>query len=171
VEGASLGERLEREGPLPAAEATRILRDVADGLAQAHRHGVVHRDVKPDNVMLAGRNALLVDFGVAKAMSDAVGQRDLTSVGIALGTPAYMAPEQVAADPRIDHRADIYSAGVLAYEMIAGAPSRRPAAVVGRRAPVLFEAPFSILRGVGCRANPLRRSRVVRRAGKRTHVN
>jgi formylglycine-generating enzyme required for sulfatase activity/dienelactone hydrolase len=122
VEGESLRDRLARDGALPVSEAARLLRDVVDALAYAHRHGVVHRDMKPDNVMIASRHALVVDFGVAKAMSEASGGRNLTSVGVSLGTPAYMAPEQAAADPVVDARADIYAVGVLAYEMLAGAP-------------------------------------------------
>ncbi len=120
VNGVSLRDRLASDGALAPSEAMRLLRDIVDGLAHAHRNGVVHRDIKPDNVMLADRHALVVDFGVAKAMSGATGQHDLTSIGISLGTPAYMAPEQAAADPNIDHRADIYSVGVLAYEMLSG---------------------------------------------------
>lgn len=122
VEGDSLRGRLARGGALPASEAMRLWRDVVEGVAHAHRRGVMHRDIKPDNVMLAERHALLMDFGVAKAMSDATSSSDLTSIGISLGTPAYMAPEQAAADPGIDHRADVYALGVLAYEMLAGAP-------------------------------------------------
>jgi len=122
VEGESLRNRLEREGALSASEATRILRDLADGLAHAHRHGVIHRDIKPDNVMLAERHALVVDFGVAKALDDAAAEHDLTTMGVSLGTPVYMAPEQAAADPAIDQRADIYATGVMAYEMISGHP-------------------------------------------------
>ena len=122
VDGDSLRSRLARQGALPPSEAMRLLRDVVDGLAHAHRHQVVHRDIKPDNVMIADRHAVVMDFGVAKAMSDATGTTGLTSIGISLGTPAYMAPEQAAADPHIDHRADIYSVGVLAYEMLAGKP-------------------------------------------------
>lgn len=120
VEGDSLRARLVKEGTLVPSEAMRLLRDVVDGLAHAHRQGVVHRDIKPDNVMIADRHAVVMDFGVAKAMSEATGTTGLTSIGISLGTPAYMAPEQAAADPNIDHRADIYSVGVLAYEMLAG---------------------------------------------------
>lgn len=122
VEGDSLRGRLARGGPIPPSEAMRLLRDVVEGVAHAHRRGVLHRDIKPDNVMIAERHALLMDFGVAKAMSDATSASDLTSIGISLGTPAYMAPEQAAADPNIDHRSDIYSLGVLAYEMLAGKP-------------------------------------------------
>ena len=122
VDGESLRDRLLREGELPIAEAIRILRDVVDALAHAHHHGVVHRDIKPDNVMLSGRHALVTDFGVAKAVSEATGRHQLTTVGVALGTPAYMAPEQAEAADTIDHRADIYAVGALAYELLAGVP-------------------------------------------------
>ncbi|MCH7476367.1 MAG: protein kinase, partial [Gemmatimonadetes bacterium] len=121
-EGQSLRDRLAREGELPITEAVRILRDVVDALSSAHEHGVVHRDIKPDNVMLSGRHALVTDFGVAKAVSEATGREKLTTVGVALGTPAYMAPEQAAAAPNIDHRADIYAVGALAYELLTGRP-------------------------------------------------
>jgi TolB-like protein/tRNA A-37 threonylcarbamoyl transferase component Bud32 len=120
VEGDSLRQKLEREGKLPVGEAVSIMHDVADALAHAHRRGVVHRDIKPDNVMLSDRHALVTDFGVAKAVSEATGRRDLTTAGVALGTPAYMAPEQAAADPQVDHRADIYAVGIVAYEMLTG---------------------------------------------------
>lgn len=122
IDGESLRAKLEREGELPVPEATRILRDVADALAAAHAMGVVHRDIKPDNVMISGRHALVVDFGVAKAVSEAAGQQQVTTVGVALGTPTYMAPEQAVADPHIDHRADIYALGALGYELLTGRP-------------------------------------------------
>ena len=121
VDGESLRARLRREGELPVAEAVRILRDVADALSYAHRHGVVHRDIKPDNVLISDGHALVTDFGVAKAL-DQARQSSITSTGLALGTPAYMAPEQAAADPHTDHRADIYALGVLGYEILAGRP-------------------------------------------------
>ena len=120
VEGDSLRGRIAREGAIAPSEAMRLLRDIVDGVAHAHRKGVVHRDLKPDNVMIAERHALVVDFGVAKAMRDATAQHALTSIGISLGTPAYMSPEQAAADPNVDHRADIYALGVMAYEMLTG---------------------------------------------------
>ena len=122
VKGESLREKLVRERELPVPEAARILRDVADALAHAHEAGVVHRDIKPENVMLSGRHALVTDFGVAKAISEATGRQQLTTAGVALGTPAYMAPEQAAADPHTDHRVDIYALGILGYEMLTGAP-------------------------------------------------
>ncbi len=120
IEGESLRERLSREGALPVPDAARILHEIADALATAHAHGIVHRDLKPENVLLSGRHALLADFGVAKALSEATTHRQLTTAGVALGTPYYMAPEQATADPDTDHRADIYALGVLGYEMLAG---------------------------------------------------
>src|SRR6266496_504101 len=122
VEGEALRTRLSREGELPVRDAVRILTDVADALAYAHARGVVHRDIKPDNVLLSGHHAVVADFGVAKAVSQAKTESGLTSVGVALGTPAYMAPEQAAGDPNIDHRADIYAFGAMAYEMLTGRP-------------------------------------------------
>jgi eukaryotic-like serine/threonine-protein kinase len=122
VEGESLRERLSRRGELPVHEAVKVLVEVSDALAHAHRRGVVHRDIKPDNVMLSERHALVTDFGVAKAVSEATGRNKLTTAGVALGTPAYMAPEQAAADPHIDHRVDIYAIGAMAYELLSGRP-------------------------------------------------
>jgi eukaryotic-like serine/threonine-protein kinase len=127
VEGQSLRQRLVQEGPLPVGEVVPILRDVARALAFAHSRGVVHRDVKPDNVLLAHGAAALTDFGVAKALSDAGATRGggtaaLTRVGTSLGTPDYMAPEQVAGEGAIDGRADLYAFGVMAYEILAGQP-------------------------------------------------
>src|SRR5437762_9859988 len=123
VEGETLRSRLARVGELPVAEAVRILREVASAISYAHKHGVAHRDIKPDNVMLTDEFALVTDFGVAKALSEstkAPGSGTLTGLGVTLGTPAYMAPEQVAADPSVDHRAEIYAFGVMAYEMLTG---------------------------------------------------
>jgi serine/threonine-protein kinase len=120
ISGESLRVKLAREGELPVNEAVRILREVIDALAYAHRNGVVHRDIKPDNILLSEGHAVVTDFGVAKAVTASSGGASLTSLGVALGTPAYMAPEQAAADPHVDHRADIYAIGALAYEMLAG---------------------------------------------------
>ena len=122
IKGQSLRERLAREGELPVHEAMRLLTEVVDALVEAHAHGVVHRDIKPDNVMLSGRHALVTDFGVAKAISEATGRNTVTTLGVAVGTPTYMSPEQAAADPHVDHRSDIYSVGVMAYEMLSGRP-------------------------------------------------
>ena len=125
VDGASLRDRLAHEGALPIGEAVSILRDVARALAYAHERGVVHRDIKPANVLLSGGSAVVTDFGIAKAVSAArvaLPGKTLTGAGMTLGTPAYMAPEQAAADPATDHRADIYSFGCMAYEMLAGRP-------------------------------------------------
>jgi len=120
VEGESLRDRLARGGELPIQDAVRVLIEVADALSHAHAHGVVHRDIKPDNILLSGRHALVADFGVAKAVTEATGYALLTSTGIALGTPTYMAPEQAVADPHQDHRVDIYAVGVLGYELLTG---------------------------------------------------
>ena len=122
VKGESLRERLTQHGELPIAEAVKVMREVVDALAYAHEQGVVHRDIKPDNIMLSGRHALVMDFGVAKAVSEATGRQALTTAGVALGTPAYMAPEQATADPTMDHRADIYAIGAVGYELLAGRP-------------------------------------------------
>ncbi len=122
IEGESLRAKLAREGELPVPEAVRLLRDVADALAYAHQHGVVHRDIKPDNVLLTGQHAVVTDFGVAKAITTAAGATSLTSVGLALGTPAYMAPEQATGSAQVDHRADIYALGSVAYELLTGRP-------------------------------------------------
>jgi eukaryotic-like serine/threonine-protein kinase len=121
VEGETLRERLARGGELPIPEAVRLLGEIAEALATAHRAGVVHRDIKPENVMLSGRHAMVMDFGVAKAVTEASGPHTLTSAGVALGTPAYMAPEQASADPHMDARVDIYALGVMGYEMLTGA--------------------------------------------------
>lgn len=121
IEGESLRAKLAHDGELPIPETVRLLRDVVDALACAHEHGVVHRDIKPDNVLVSRNHAVVTDFGVAKAL-EASGTASLTSTGMALGTPTYMAPEQAAGDPHVDHRADLYAVGVLAYEMLTGHP-------------------------------------------------
>jgi Tol biopolymer transport system component/tRNA A-37 threonylcarbamoyl transferase component Bud32 len=120
--GQSLRQRLSTSGELPVAEAVRLLRDVVDALGHAHAQGVVHRDIKPENILLSGSHALVTDFGVAKAVLEATGQQRLTHEGMAIGTPAYMAPEQAVGDPHVDHRADIYAVGVVAYELLTGRP-------------------------------------------------
>ena len=124
VEGESLRERLGR-GPLGITESVSLLRDVAKALAYAHERGIVHRDIKPDNILITGGSATVADFGIAKAISVSRTQASsetLTQVGTSIGTPTYMSPEQAAGDPDTDHRADIYSFGCVAYELLAGRP-------------------------------------------------
>ena len=119
IEAGSLRTRLEREHQLPIADALTLARDVAEGLEYAHRCGVIHRDIKPENVLLGSDHAIVADFGIARALTRAAGDR-ITSTGIAVGTPAYVSPEQAAGSTDLDHRSDIYSLGCVLYEMIAG---------------------------------------------------
>jgi TolB-like protein/tRNA A-37 threonylcarbamoyl transferase component Bud32/Flp pilus assembly protein TadD len=121
VEGESLRDRLTREKQLPVGEALQIARDVADALSCAHVHGIVHRDIKPENVLLAGRHARVADFGIARALS-AAGTETLTETGLAIGTPAYMSPEQAGGERDLDGRSDVYALGCVLYEMLAGHP-------------------------------------------------
>ena len=134
----SLRHRIAVRGALPIEETVRLLRTVADALAFAHALGVVHRDLKPDNIFLQHGHAILADFGIARAVEQATlatpAQR-LTGTGMGLGTPGYMAPEQLAGEPNVDARADIYAMGVVAYEMLAGHPP-----FAGRSAPKLMIA-------------------------------
>ena len=121
VEGESLRDRLKREKQLPLDDALRIAREVADALSYAHGHGVIHRDIKPENILLESSHALVADFGIARAVS-AAGADRLTDTGLALGTPAYMSPEQAAGDRDVDGRSDLYALGCVLYEMLAGQP-------------------------------------------------
>src|SRR6266849_3240239 len=121
VEGESLRERLEREPQLPLDDALQIAREVADALSYAHSHDVVHRDIKPENIMLSGGHAIVTDFGIARAVSAAGGEK-LTETGLAIGTPAYMPPEQAAGTGQVDRRSDIYSLACVLYETLAGQP-------------------------------------------------
>ena len=135
VEGESLRDRLRRERQLPIDEALHITRQVADALAYAHSLGIVHRDVKPENILLSGGHALVADFGIARAAIGA-GGRQLTGTGLIVGTPAYMSPEQAMGDTNLDGRSDQYSLGCVLYEMLAGespysAPT--PEAMLARR--------------------------------------
>jgi tRNA A-37 threonylcarbamoyl transferase component Bud32/tetratricopeptide (TPR) repeat protein len=147
VEGESLRVRLSRD-VIPIAEVITILRDVTKALAYAHARGVVHRDIKPDNVLLSGGTAVVTDFGIAKAISasrtSAGSGATLTQLGTSLGTPAYMAPEQVAGDPSVDHRADLYALGCMAFELLTGqqpfgdrSPQKMLAAHLTERAPAV----------------------------------
>ncbi|MGE5101603.1 MAG: protein kinase domain-containing protein [Deltaproteobacteria bacterium] len=125
VEGETLRQRLTREGALPIGDSVRLIRELSDAMAYAHARGVVHRDLKPENVLLSAGHAVVADFGIAKALAAATQDSSaplagLTSTGVAVGTPAYMAPEQVVGDATMNHRADLYSLGVIAYEMLSG---------------------------------------------------
>jgi serine/threonine-protein kinase len=121
VEGESLRQRLSRERQLPLDQALRIATQVLSALGYAHAHGVIHRDIKPENILLDGDQAVVADFGVARAIT-AAGQDRLTETGLALGTPAYMSPEQAAASRELDGRSDLYAFGCVLYEMLAGQP-------------------------------------------------
>jgi serine/threonine-protein kinase len=146
IEGESIRTRMAR-GPLSVRETVTVLKDVVRALSFAHNRGIIHRDIKPDNVLLSAGAAVVTDFGVAKAItaSRQAGARSaaptITGMGTSLGTPAYMAPEQAAADPALDHRADLYALGVVAYELLTGAPpfhGRTPQALLAAQ---LSEAP------------------------------
>ena len=141
VEGESLRDRLEREHHLPVADALRIARETADALDYAHRHGVIHRDVKPENIMLTGNHALVADFGIARALD---AETRLTNTGIAVGTPAYMSPEQASGARDLDASSDVYSLASVLYEMLTGEPpsSRitKPRHVAGALDAVLRQA-------------------------------
>ncbi len=126
VDGETLRERMKRERPMAVDDIVRILAEVAGALAYAHQEAVVHRDIKPENVMFFHGQAVVLDFGIGKALISATTAETellhITQVGMSLGTPTYVAPEQAAGDDRLDHRADLYALGVVAYEMICGHP-------------------------------------------------
>ena len=121
IEGESLRDRLVREKHLPVDEAVRLAREVADALAYAHAHDVIHRDIKPENILLQSGHAVVADFGIARAVS-AAGAERMTLTGMALGTPAYMSPEQAAGERDVDGRSDLYALASVLYEMLAGEP-------------------------------------------------
>lgn len=121
VDGETLRARLTSKGSLSVNESVRLLQEITDALSYAHGLGVMHRDIKPDNVMLSGKHATVMDFGIAKAVRASTKEK-LTTIGIAVGTPQYMAPEQAMAEESVDHRTDIYAIGVLGYEMLTGRP-------------------------------------------------
>ena len=133
VEGETLRTRLLREGQLPLRDAIRIIRESADALGYAHSHGVVHRDLKPENILLTSEHALVADFGIARALGSSADR--LTGTGLAIGTPAYMSPEQAAGSHEVDARSDIYALGCVLYEMLAGEPpftGPSPMAIIAR---------------------------------------
>ncbi len=121
IKGESVRDLLARGGPLPVEEALRIARQVAGALDHAHRHGVIHRDIKPGNILLEEGHARVADFGIARAVTPEDSQI-VTQTGVTIGTPAYMSPEQASGEPNLDRRSDIYSLGCVLYEMLAGAP-------------------------------------------------
>jgi serine/threonine-protein kinase len=148
VEGESLGGRLKRRGKLPADEVRRIMKETADALSAAHAVSIIHRDIKPDNILLEGTRGrvMVTDFGIAKAVSQVSGST-LTGVGVAIGTPQYMSPEQAAGEREIDGRSDLYSLGVVAYQMTSGVLPFNAPTVAGilmkqitEPAPVLHES-------------------------------
>jgi serine/threonine protein kinase len=120
IPGESLRDRLSREEPLTVADTTRIWHDILEALAHAHERGVIHRDIKPANILLSGSHAVVCDFGIAQAIEASSADSFETPAGMTVGTPAYMAPEQVKGDPKADHRMDIYAAALVMYEMLEG---------------------------------------------------
>jgi serine/threonine-protein kinase len=119
IEGESLRDRLDREKQLPVEDALEITRDIAAALSHAHSHDVIHRDIKPENILLSGGEAVVADFGIARAVTEAGGEK-LTGTGVSIGTPAYMSPEQATGSEDLDGRSDVYSLGCVLYEMLAG---------------------------------------------------
>ncbi|MEO8576515.1 MAG: serine/threonine-protein kinase [Gemmatimonadales bacterium] len=148
IEGESLKSALEKNKRLAVEDVVRVLYDVVDALAYAHAHGVVHRDIKPANILRSGNHALVTDFGVAKALNASMPSTAMTSTGMAIGTPAYMAPEQLAGDPTADHRIDIYAVGLLAYELLSGESPFAASTAQGVLAAVLTRdpTPLSVVR-------------------------
>ena len=143
VSGGSLRARLTAEKQLPIGEALRLVREVADGLSYAHAMGVIHRDIKPENILLEAGHAVISDFGLARAIREAGGER-LTADGIAVGTPVYMSPEQASGHDHLDQRTDVYSLACVLYELLTGDPpftGTNPQAVIARKS---LEAPRSL---------------------------
>jgi serine/threonine-protein kinase len=160
IEGESLRGRLQRSGELRVQDVVRMGRELADALAYAHERGVVHRDLKPENILITRGHALVADFGVAKAVTESVTAQGeaksiLTSVGLALGTPAYMAPEQAAGDPTVDHRADIYALGCVLYELLTGNPPFTGRPTQGLLAAHIAEIPDAVVRRRPATPGPL----------------
>ncbi|MBS1240986.1 MAG: protein kinase [Gemmatimonadetes bacterium] len=166
MEGQSLRDRMDREGMLPLDEALRITREVADALSYAHSHGVVHRDIKPENILIHEGSALVADFGIGKAVSTAGGS--ITRTGMAIGTPAYMSPEQASGERDVDGRSDLYSLGCVLYEMLTGEQpftGSTAQAVISKR----FVAPVPLVRAV--RDVPVPLDTIVTRSMARTPVD
>jgi len=137
VDGESLRQRMNRERPMAITDIVRVMVEVAGALAYAHEEGIVHRDIKPENVMFFRDEAVVLDFGIGKALISAATSETetmrITQAGMSLGTPTYVAPEQASGDPALDHRADLYALGVVAYEMLTGHPpftARTPSLVI-----------------------------------------
>jgi eukaryotic-like serine/threonine-protein kinase len=154
VEGESLRDRLRREGQLPVGDSIRITREIASALAYAHQRGIIHRDIKPENVLLTQQgDALLADFGIARALSANANDTGLTATGLAVGTPQYMSPEQASGERTLDARSDVYSLGALLYEMLAGEPPFTGPSAQAVIAKMLSSAPPSV-RGVRPAVSP-----------------
>ncbi|HSQ29798.1 MAG TPA: serine/threonine-protein kinase [Gemmatimonadaceae bacterium] len=122
IAGETLRHRMQKDSPLPIDEAVAIATEIAEALDYAHRQGIVHRDIKPENILLVDNHAIISDFGIARAITRAVGEESLTGTGMIVGTPGYMSPEQAAGERDIDGRADIYALGCMLYEMLTGGP-------------------------------------------------
>ncbi len=148
VDGEALGARLKRRGKLPIEEVRRIMKETSDALGMAHTMGIIHRDIKPDNILLDGtrRRVMVTDFGIAKALTDA-GSGTLTGTGVAIGTPTYMSPEQAAGEREIDARSDLYSLGVVAYEMLLGRVPFKAPTIPGILMKQITEPPPDIMVG------------------------
>lgn len=147
IEGESLGARLRRDGCLPIAEATRYAREIAEVLEYAHRRRIVHRDIKPGNILIHEGHALVMDFGIARAVTESANEERLTQAGVVIGTPKYMSPEQAAGDPALDGRADVYSLGCVLFELLTGRPpyiGDNPQAIVAQH----FAAPVPSARAL-----------------------
>src|SRR3954470_414165 len=145
VDGESLAARIRRRGPLPVEEVRRIMKETADALGAAHALSVIHRDIKPDNILLEGTRGrvMVTDFGIAKALSASSGAT-LTGVGVAIGTPAFMSPEQAAGERNIDGRSDLYSLGVVTYQMLTGKLPFNAPSVAGILMKQITERPIPV---------------------------
>ena len=169
VEGESLRERLVRDGKLPAEEALRLAREIAEALAYAHKRGIVHRDIKPANILLNEGHALVADFGIARAVEDGGGE-SLTKTGLAVGTPQYMSPEQATGEKDVDGRADVYATGAVLYEMLSGEPPFTGAnarAVLTRSLTEMPKAPSEVRSGLTGEVDTVVMRALAKSAGER----